>query len=108
MAFAHLHVHSQYSLLDGTADVTQLAKAAAKAGFQAIALTDTANLYGAVAFAKACKGAGIKPIFGAELHVQPEGVAFDDGRREHGGYQLLALVEDEIGYYHLCQLITAG
>src|SRR5688500_6762947 len=102
MAFVHLHVHSQYSLLDGTADVTQLAKSAVKAGFAAIALTDTANLYGAVAFAKACKSAGIGAIIGAELHVQPEGVGFDDARREHGGYQLLALVEDEVGYYNLC------
>ncbi|MBA2319568.1 MAG: PHP domain-containing protein, partial [Deltaproteobacteria bacterium] len=108
MAFVHLHVHSQYSLLDGTADVGQLAKAAVQAGFTDLALTDTANLYGAVSFAKACKAAGLHPIIGAELHVQPEGVAFDDNRREHGGYQLIALVEDDIGYYNLCQLITAG
>ncbi len=108
MAFVHLHVHSQYSLLDGTADVVELAKAAAAGGFTALALTDTANLYGAVAFAKASKNEGIKPVFGAELHVQPEGLDFDDGRREHGGHQLLALVEDEVGYHNLCQLITAG
>ncbi len=108
MAFVHLHVHSQYSILDGTADPGKLAKAASKLGHTALALTDTANLFGAVTFAKKCKDVGIKPVIGAELHVQPEGIAFVDPAREHGGYQLIALVEDDTGYRNLCQLVTAG
>ena len=106
MAFVHLHVHSQYSLLDGTAEPGKLAKAAASRGQSALALTDTANLFGAVAFAKKCKDVGIHAILGAELHVQPEGQRHVDPLRERGGYQLIALVEDAIGYRNLCALVT--
>ena len=106
MAFVHLHVHSQFSILDGTASVKALAKRAAELGMPALALTDTSNMYGAVAFYKACKGEGIKPILGAELFVQPEGLDFKDGRREEGGYQLGALVQDARGYENLCHLVT--
>jgi len=108
MAFVHLHVHSQYSLLDGTATVMALATRAAQLGMGALALTDTANMYGAVAFFKACEGAGVKPILGAELHVQPEGVDHADPARSEGGYQLIALVEDARGYQNLCRLVTAA
>ncbi|MCB9680916.1 MAG: DNA polymerase III subunit alpha [Alphaproteobacteria bacterium] len=106
MAFVHLHVHSQYSLLDGTMDPKALVAQAAAQGMSAIALTDTCNLYGAVPFYKAAKDKGLKPIIGAELHVQPEGIAHDDPRHEEGGYQVRVLVEDEAGYQALCWLIT--
>ena len=106
MSFVHLHVHSRYSLLDGTLSPEDIAGLVAARGMSAVALTDTVNLFGAVPFYKACKKAGVRPILGAELHVQPEGVAHEDPRREHGGYQLLALVEDEVGYANLCALIT--
>jgi DNA polymerase-3 subunit alpha len=106
MGFVHLHVHSQFSLLDGTMDVEDIANLAKKAGQTAVALTDTCNLYGAVPFYKACKGAGVQAILAAELHVQPEGVSYEDGEREQGGYQLVALVEDEVGYRNLCHLVT--
>ncbi|NCG21179.1 MAG: DNA polymerase III subunit alpha [Rhodobacterales bacterium] len=108
MAFVHLHCHSQFSLLDGTATVTALAKRAAKLGMPALALTDTANMYGAVAFYKACRAEGIRPIIGAELHVQPEGLDHVDARHEEGGYHLLALIENDQGYQSLCRLVTAG
>ncbi len=106
MAFAHLHVHSQYSILDGTLQPDEIAKRAAALGMPAVALTDTCNLYGAVTFYKACKAAGIKPILGAELHVQPEGLGHHPAERELGGYQLVVLVENAQGYLNLCQLIT--
>jgi DNA polymerase-3 subunit alpha len=108
MSYVHLHVHSQFSILDGTATVDALVERAAALGMPALALTDTANLYGAVAFAKACKAAGIRPVFGAELHVQPEGIAVADPAREEGGYQIVALVENAQGYTNLCRLVTAG
>ncbi len=108
MAFVHLHVHSQYSVLDGTMDPKSVAARAAALGMPAIALTDTGNLYGAVAFYKACKDKGVHALIGAELHVQPEGIEFEDHRAENGGYQVIALVEDEDGYKSLCALITAG
>jgi DNA polymerase-3 subunit alpha len=108
MGFVHLHVHSQYSLLDGTMDPTDLAAAASRLGFGAVALTDTANLFGAVAFFKACKDKKISPILGAVLHVQPEGLAYEDPEKERGGYHLVALVEDDVGYQNLCALVTEG
>jgi len=106
MSFVHLHVHSQFSILDGTATVGALANRAAELGMPALALTDVSNLYGAVQFHKACKDAGVKPVLGAELHVQAEGVEHDDGNREEGGYQLIVLVENDTGYHNLCRLVT--
>ena len=108
MAFVHLHTHSQFSILDGTASVKDLAKAAAKRGMKALALTDAGNLYGGVAFYKACKDEGIRPVLGAELHIQPEGVGYTDPAGIGGGYQLVALIENEAGYRNLCALITSG
>ena len=106
MSFAHLHVHSQFSLLDGTASPGAIAKRAAELGMPAVALTDTCNLYGAVAFYKACRGAGVHPVLGAEVAVQPEGVGHQDPQGVQGGYQVVLLVEDPTGYRNLCHLIT--
>ncbi len=106
MAFVHLHVHSQYSLLDGAIPIKALAPAAAALGQRAVALTDHCNLYGAVSFHKSCKDAGVHPIIGAGLWVQPEGVAYADPRRGSGGYHLVCLVEDQQGYQNLCRLVT--
>ena len=104
MEFVHLHVHSQYSLLDGTADPKVLAKKASARGMSALALTDSGNMYGAVAFYKACKGEKIRPILGAELFVE-DGLGARPG--EHPpAFQLIALVENETGYRNLCKLIT--
>ncbi|MCA9571317.1 MAG: DNA polymerase III subunit alpha, partial [Myxococcales bacterium] len=108
MAFVHLHTHSQFSILDGTATVYALAKRAASLGMPALALTDSGNMYGAVAFYKACKGEKVKPVLGAELFVQPEGVQHRDPEGIDGGYQLIALIENDAGYKNLCKLITAG
>jgi len=108
MSFVHLHVHSQFSLLDGTMTPEQVARAAKTHGMSAIALTDTCNFYGAVTFYKACKSEGIKAIFGAELHVDPQGMGHDDPREADGGYQMLALVQDARGYANICELITAA
>ncbi len=108
MAFVHLHVHSQFSILDGTATVDALAGRAAELQMSHLALTDTGNLYGAVAFYKACKGAGVTAVLGAELHVQPEGTSHADPARDEGGYQVVALVENAVGYHNLCALITAA
>ena len=102
MAFAHLHVHSQYSLLDGTMDPTEIASAVSKLGMEAVALTDTVNMYGAVAFYKACKKSGVKSILGAELHFDPDGIDSPKGE----SFQIVALVENDAGYASLCQLVT--
>ncbi|HEY8488976.1 MAG TPA: PHP domain-containing protein, partial [Thermaerobacter sp.] len=67
--FVHLHVHSEYSLLDGAARVGELAARAAELGMPALALTDHGVMYGAIDFYKACKKHGIKPIIGCELYL---------------------------------------
>ncbi len=69
--FVHLHVHSEYSLLDGANRIKELPKVAKKLGMDAIALTDHGVMYGAIEFYKACKEEGIKPIIGCEVYVAP-------------------------------------
>ncbi len=105
MAFAHLHTHSQFSLLNGVPDPKALAKAAAGAGMGALALTDTCNLYGAVTFWKACKDAKIHAVYGAEIWVDPDGIAARDRRLERA-FQVVLLIEDRVGYANLCELVT--
>ncbi|MFT6159579.1 MAG: DNA polymerase-3 subunit alpha, partial [Myxococcota bacterium] len=106
MAFVHLHTHSQFSILDGTASPEALAAHVAALGQPACALTDSSNLFGAVAFYKACKAAGIRAIIGAELDVQPEGTDHIDGDRAEGGYKVVVLVENQVGYQNICALVT--
>ncbi len=112
MSFVHLHVHSRYSLLDGTMQPSEVVSRAADAGMSAVALTDTANLFGAVQFYKAAKSKGIQPILGAELHVapgaQPGAHREPDPAEEEGGYQIVALVENAEGYRNLCALVTTA
>jgi DNA polymerase-3 subunit alpha len=104
MSFAHLHVHSQFTLLNGVPSPKDLTKAAKRLGMESLALTDTCNLYGAVTFYKACKDVGIHPVFGAELWLDPRGIAAREGLA--GSYQVVLLVEDDTGYKNLCALIT--
>jgi DNA polymerase-3 subunit alpha len=104
MAFVHLHVHSQYSLLDGAVPIGSLAGAAKALGQNAVALTDHCNLYGAVAFDKSCKKEAISPVFGAGVWIRD-----DDGQADlgpNGGYHLLLLVKNQVGYHNLCALLT--
>ncbi|MFT7521422.1 MAG: DNA polymerase-3 subunit alpha, partial [Kiritimatiellia bacterium] len=108
MSFVHLHVHSQYSLLDGTMSPKLIAKRAAQLQMPSVALTDSCNLYGGVAFYKACKAHGVRPVLGCVLNVQPEGLEYVDPLEDEGGYKLIALIEDDTGYKNLCRLITDG
>jgi DNA polymerase-3 subunit alpha len=106
--FVHLHVHSEYSLLDGAAQLEKLVKKAAALNFPAIALTDHGNLFGAIDFYLAAQKAGIKPILGCELYVAP------GGRKERGsqdgGYEganhLTVLVRNLAGYKNLIKLVS--
>jgi DNA polymerase-3 subunit alpha len=97
--FVHLHVHSEYSLVDGTARVKPLVAAAAKAGMPAIALTDQANLFALVRFYKAAMAAGIKPIGGVDAWLRnPE----DPGQP----FRLTLLIQDAVGYRNLTELVS--
>jgi DNA polymerase-3 subunit alpha len=108
--FVHLHVHSEYSLLDGAARLKRLVERAAQLGFPALALTDHGNLFGAMEFYQAARDAGIKPIVGAELYVAPGG-RFDrapvDGQYE-GANHVTVLVRTLAGYRNLIKLVSRG
>jgi len=93
MDFIHLHVHSQYSFLDGASSVDSLLKKAKRLGMPAIALTDHNRLTGAVRFYEKAKALGIKPIIGAEIDIEK-------------GYHLTLLCKDRQGYSNLCRLLT--
>jgi DNA polymerase III subunit alpha len=108
--FVHLHVHSEYSLLDGAARLKRLVERAAQLGFPALALTDHGNLFGAIDFYQHARAAGIKPILGCELYVAP-GSRFErapvDGQYE-GANHVTALVRNETGYHNLIKLVSRG
>ncbi len=99
MPFVHLRLHSEYSVVDGTLRIDDAARAAAADGQPALAITDLNNLFGAVKFYKACRGKGVKPIFGADVWMEPE-VAGSQASR------LLLLVQDRRGYLNLCELLA--
>jgi DNA polymerase III subunit alpha len=108
--FVHLHVHSEYSLLDGAARLKRLVERAVGLGFPAIALTDHGNLFGAIDFYELARAAGIKPILGCELYIAP-GSRFErapvDGQYE-GANHVTALVRNETGYRNLIKLVSKG
>lgn len=104
--FTHLHVHSEYSLLDGAARVGDLPKRAKELGQTAMALTDHGVMYGAVDFYKACKKEGIKPIIGCEVYVAPR-TLYDKATKEDAeNYHLVLLVKDATGYKNLCKIVS--
>src|SRR3989338_3189033 len=106
--FVHLHVHSEYSLLDGAAQLEKLVARAKALRFPAIALTDHGNLFGAIDFYLAAQKAGVKPILGCELYVAP-GSRKDRGSQD-GGYEganhLTVLVRNRAGYRNLIKLVS--
>ena len=104
--FVHLHLHSEYSLLDGACRVREIPLAAKAAGHTAVALTDHGVLFGAVAFYRACKDAGIKPIIGCEVYVAERSRFSKEGRIDASGNHLILLVENETGYRNLIRLVS--
>lgn len=106
--FVHLHVHSEYSLLDGACRIEQLVSRAKELGQTAVAITDHGVMYGAVAFYKACRAAGVKPIIGCEVYVAPR-TRFDKEHGVDGEYtHLILLCKNETGYKNLCYLVSSA
>ena len=105
--FVHLHLHSEYSLLDGACRISDIPSRAKECGHTAVALTDHGCMYGAVAFYKACRAEGIKPIIGCEVYVAPAS-RFDKTNRTENYHHLVLLCENEIGYQNLIQLVSLG
>ncbi|HYU18422.1 MAG TPA: PHP domain-containing protein, partial [Chloroflexota bacterium] len=103
--FVHLHVHSEYSLLDGYSQIKSLVKHVAELGMGSLALTDHGALYGAIEFYEECKEAGVKPIIGVEMYVAP-GKMGARGVQEREYNHLVLLAQDECGYRNLLSLVT--
>lgn len=99
--FTHLHVHTQFSLLDGAARITDLINRAKALGQNALAITDHGVMYGTVDFYRACKDAGIKPILGMEAYVAPQGMAQKTGSADRENAHLILLAKNEIGWRNL-------
>lgn len=106
MSFVHLHLHTEYSLLDGACRIKDLVKRVTELGQTACAITDHGVMYGAVNFYKACKEAGIKPLIGCEVYVAARS-RFDKEREyDSARYHLVLLCKNETGYRNLCQLVS--
>ena len=104
MSFTHLHVHTEYSLLDGSSKIKELARRVKELGMDSIAITDHGVMYGVIDFYKACKAEGIKPIIGCEVYV----TGGSRHEKENGYYHLVLLAENDIGYHNLMKIVTRG
>ena len=105
--FTHLHVHTEYSLLDGSAKIKELVQRVKELGMDSIAITDHGAMYGAVEFYKAALEAGVKPIIGCEVYVA-EGSRFKKEGKGGGYYHLVLLAENNEGYQNLIKLVSYG
>ena len=108
MAFVHLHVHTEYSLLDGACRIEKLVDKAKELGQTALAITDHGVMYGAVAFYKACRAAGIKPIIGCEVYVAPRNLTDKEHGIDNNYSHLILLCKNEQGYKNLCRLVSTA
>lgn len=106
--FVHLHVHSEYSLLDGAARITDLVRRADEYGMKSLALTDHGVMYGAIPFYKACIEKGIKPIIGCEAYLTTGSRRERGSRKDQPIYHLILLAKNETGYRNLMKLISIG
>jgi len=108
MGFVHLHVHSEYSLLDGACRIDKAAKRAKAMGQSALAITDHGVMYGAVAFYKACCAEGVKPIIGCEVYVAARNMTDKEHGRDNDYSHLILLCKNELGYRNLCYMVSAA
>jgi DNA polymerase-3 subunit alpha len=107
-SFVHLHVHSEYSLLDGAARMDELVERAAELGMSSLALTDHGVMYGSIAFYKACRQKGIKPILGCEAYYTAGSIKDKGTRQEQPIYHLILLARNHQGYQNLMKLCSIG
>src|SRR5262245_20835829 len=107
-SFVHLHLHTEYSLLDGSIRMRELMKKAAEFGMPAVAMTDHGNLFGAIEFYQEAQRAGIKPIIGCEVYVAPGSHKDRPPSRRESAYHFTLLAENEAGYRNLVKLVTAA
>ena len=108
LEFTHLHVHTEYSLLDGSAKIQELVARAAALGMDSLAITDHGAMYGVVEFYKAAKAVGIKPILGCEVYVAPKSRLIKDNSQGFSYYHLVLLAETNEGYANLMKIVSYG
>jgi len=109
MSFTHLHLHTGYSLLDGSSKIPELVRRVKELGMDACAITDHGVMYGVIEFYKACKAEGIKPIIGCEVYVAP-GSRFEKGKEKSAERynHLILLAENDTGHKNLMKLVSRG
>lgn len=105
--FVHLHLHSEYSLLDGACRISEIPDAVKRIGQKAVAITDHGNMYGVVDFYNSCKAAGVKPIIGCEVYVSAGNMKERTlGENKRAYYHLVLLCENDIGYRNLIHMVS--
>ena len=109
MSFSHLHVHTEYSLLDGSSKIKELLKRAKELGMDSMAITDHGVMYGVIDFYREAKAIGVKPIIGCEIYVSP-GSRFDREvvKGEERYHHLVLLAENDKGYHNLMKIVSKG
>jgi DNA-directed DNA polymerase III PolC len=106
--FVHLHVHTEFSLLDGLSQIKRLVKRSADAGMNALAITDHGSMFGVIDFYRACKAAGIKPIIGMEAYLARRSMYDRDPAFDSRSYHLLLLAKNQAGYQNLLKIASAS
>ncbi|HLO15115.1 MAG TPA: PHP domain-containing protein, partial [Anaerolineales bacterium] len=104
MSFAHLHVHTEYSMLDGFSNIKKLVKRVKELDMPAVAITDHGTMFGVIDFYHAAKKEGIKPIIGVEAYMAARGMTDRDSKLDRSSYHLLLLAENETGYKNLLKI----
>ena len=106
--FVHLHLHTEYSLLDGAAKISEIADKAISEGQDAVAITDHGVMYGAVEFYTKLKEKGIKAIIGCEVYVASRSRLMKEGKQDNSGNHLVLLCKNEVGYKNLCYMVSTS
>jgi DNA polymerase-3 subunit alpha len=108
MSFAHLHVHTEYSLLDGFSNIKKLIQRVKEMEMPAVAITDHGTMFGVMDFYKAANAAGVKPVIGLEAYMAARGMQDRDPKLDRSSYHLLLLAENETGYRNLLRIASAA
>ena len=108
MTFAHLHVHTEYSLLDGFSNIKKLMQRVKEMDMPAVAITDHGTMFGVIDFYKAANEAGVKPIIGLEAYMAPRGMQDRDPKLDRNAFHLLLLAENQTGYINLLKIASAA